>query len=105
MATVEHKFHRLFFSPANQELNDFMDEIQKLAENGLPVAAQAINEQLIYAKKLPHKKKLIKQPNSENDTYEAFVSFLEKDLELYGWEDPDEMKRKHFDATSHKTKS
>ena len=50
MATAKHKFQRLVFSPANQKLTDFLDELQKLAKDAFGVAAQAIIEQFIYAK-------------------------------------------------------
>ena len=49
-ATAKHKFQRLVFNPANQKLIDFLDELQKLAKDAFGVAAQAIIEQLIYAK-------------------------------------------------------
>ena len=57
MATAKHKFQRLFFSPANQKLIDFLDELQKLAKDAFGVAALAIIEQFIYAKMPPHLKK------------------------------------------------
>ena len=57
MATVKQKFQRLVFNPANQILFDFLDEIQKLAKDAFGVAAQAIIEQLLYAKMPPHLKK------------------------------------------------
>ena len=44
MATAKHKFQRLVFKPANQELIDFLDELQKLAKDAFGVAAQAIIE-------------------------------------------------------------
>ena len=50
MATAKHKFQQLVFNPANQKLNDFLDELQKLAKDAFGVAAQAIIEQFIYAK-------------------------------------------------------
>ena len=56
MATMKHKFRCSFFSPANLELGDFLDEIQKLAKDRFRVAAQAIIEQLFYAKKPTHLK-------------------------------------------------
>ena len=33
MATAKHKFQRVDFNPANQKLIDFLDELQKLAED------------------------------------------------------------------------
>ena len=59
MATANHKFQQLVFNPANQNLIDFLDELQKLAKNAFGVDAQAIIEQFIYAKMPPHLKKSI----------------------------------------------
>ena len=47
MDTAKRKFQRLVFNPANQKLNDFLDELQKLAKGAFGVAAQAIIEKLI----------------------------------------------------------
>ena len=91
MATAKHKFQRLVFSPTNQKLIDFLDELQKLAKDAFGVAAQAIIEQFIYAKMPPHLKKSIDQAHLENGTYEQIVSHLERELELNGLEAPDEM--------------
>ena len=49
----------MVFNPANQKLNDFLDELQKLAKDAFGVAAQTIIEQFIYAKMPPHLKKSI----------------------------------------------
>ena len=45
MGTAKHKFQRLVFNPANQKLNDFLNELQRLAKDALGVATQAIIEQ------------------------------------------------------------
>ena len=91
MATVKHKFQRLVFNPANQKLNDFLDELQKLAKDAFGVAAQAIIEEFIYAKMPPHLNKSINQAHLENGTYKKIVSHLERELELNGLEALDEM--------------
>ena len=78
MATAKHKFQRLVFNPANQKLFDFLDELQKLAKDAIGVAAQAIIEQLIYAKLPPNLKKTINQAHLENGTYEQIVSHLQR---------------------------
>ena len=91
MATAKHKLQRLDFNPANQNLIDFLDELQKLAKDAFGVAAQAIIEQFIYAKMPPHLMKTINQAHLENGTYEQIVSHLKKELELNGLEAPDEM--------------
>ena len=89
--TTKHKFQRLVFYPANQKLIDFLDELQKMANDAFGVAAQAIIQQFIYAKMPPHLKKSINQAHLENGTYEQIVSHLETELELKGLEAPDEM--------------
>ena len=91
MATAKDKFQRLVFNPTNQKLIDFLDELQKLAKDAFSVAAQAINEQFIYATMPPHLKTSINQAHLENGSYEQIVSHLERELELNGLEAPDEM--------------
>ena len=91
MATAKHKFQKLVFNPANQKLVDFLDELQELAKNAFGIAAHAIIEQFIYAKKPPHLKKSQNQAQLENGTYEQIVTHLERELELNGLEAPDEL--------------
>ena len=91
IATAKHKFQQLVFNPAIQKLIDFLDELQKLAKDAFRVAAQAIIDQLIYAKMPPHLKKSINQVYLENGTYEQIVSHLGREIELNGLEAPDEM--------------
>ena len=59
MVTAKHKFQKLVFNPANQKLVDFLDELQKLANDAFGIAADSIIEQFIYAKMPPHLKKSI----------------------------------------------
>ena len=59
MATAKHKFQKLVFNPANQKLVDFLDDLQKLAKDAFGIAAHAIIEQFIYAKRPPHLKNSI----------------------------------------------
>ena len=91
MTTAKHKFQKLVFNPANQKLVDFLDELQKLAKDAFGKAAHAIIEQFIYAKRQPHLKKSINQAHLENCTYEQIVTHLERELELTGLKDPDEL--------------
>ena len=93
MATAKHKFQRLLFSLASQNIIEFLDELQKLARNAFGVAHQAIIEQFIYAKMPPHPKKSNNQAHLESGTYEQIVSHLEKELELNGLEVPDELQK------------
>ena len=91
MATAKRKLQRLVFNRANQSLIDFLDELQKLANDAFGVDAQAIIEQFMFAKLPPHLNKSINQVHLENRTYEKIVSHLERELELNGLEAPDEM--------------
>ena len=91
MATTKHKFQKLVFNPANQNLVDFLDELKKLAKNAFGIAAHAIIEQFIYAKMPPHLKKSINQAHLENGTYEKIVTHLEREIELNGLEALDEI--------------
>ena len=50
MAMAKHKLQRLEFSPAKQEIFEFLDELQKLARDAFGVAAQPIIEQFNFAK-------------------------------------------------------
>ena len=77
MATAKQKFQRLVFNPMKQKLIDFLDELQKLAENAIRFAAQAIIEQFIDAKMSPRLQKRINQAHSGNGTYEQIVSHSE----------------------------
>ena len=94
MAAAKHKFQQLVFNPANQKLVDFLDEFQKLAKDAFGVATQAIIEQCLYAKMIPHLKKSINQAHLENGTNEQIVTQIEKELELNSLEYPDEIRMK-----------
>ena len=89
MATAKHKLQKLVFNPEKQNLVDFLDELQKLAKDAFGVAAHAIIEQFIYAKRPPHLKKSINQAHLENGMYEQIVTHLEREIELNGLEAPD----------------
>ena len=90
MAAGKHKFQQLIFNPANQNLIDFLEELQKLAKDAFGVPAQAIIDQFIYAKMPPHLKKSINQAHLESGTYEQIVTHIERELELNILEYPDE---------------
>ena len=91
VVTAKHKFQRFVFNSANQKLIDFLDELQNLAKDAFGFATQAIFEQILSAKMLPHLKKSINQANLENATIEQIMSILEKELELNGLEAPDQL--------------
>ena len=74
MATAKYNFQKLVFNPANQNLVDFLDELQKLAKDAFGIAAHTIIEQFIYAKMPPHLKKSRNQAHLENGTCEQIVA-------------------------------
>ena len=100
MVTAKHKFQKLIFNPANHKLVGFLDELHNFAKEAFGIAAQAIIEQFIYCEVPPHLKKSINQTHLENCTYEQFVTYLEKKLELNGLEAPGEQQIK---TVSHNT--
>ena len=57
MAAAKPKFQKIVCNPANQKLEDFLDGLQKLAEDAFWIAAHVIIEQFIYAKMPPHRNK------------------------------------------------
>ena len=72
-----------------------------MAKDAFGVAAQAIIEQFIYAKMLPHLKKSINRAHLENGTYEQIVTHLERELELNSLDYPDETQ---MNTLTHKQK-
>ena len=100
MATAKHKLQKVLFNPTNQNLVDFLDELQKLAKDAFGIAAHAINEEFVYAKTPPHLKKSKNQAHLENGTYDQIVTHLETELELNGLEALDELQIK---TVGHKT--
>ena len=100
MATAIHKFQKLVFNRANEKLVDFLDELQKLAQDAFGIAAHAIIEQFIYAKMPTHLRKSINQAHLENGIYEQIVTHLERELGLNGLEAPDELQ---INTVSHNT--
>ena len=44
---AKHKFQKLVSNPANQKLVEFLDELQKMAEDAFEIAAHSIFEQFI----------------------------------------------------------
>ena len=91
MAAAKHKLQGVVFNPANENLINFLEELQKLPNDAFGVAAQVIIEKFIYAKLPPDLKKSINQGQLENDTNEQIVSRLESELELNSLQAPGEV--------------
>ena len=90
IATAKHKLQKIAFSPPDHELVDFLEELHRLAKNAFGIAAHDINEQFIYANTQPHLNKLINQAHLENPTFVEILTLLERVIELYPLESPDE---------------
>ena len=52
-ASAKHRFNRLFFDPENQNLPDFLEELQESAEKAFGDNAHQMIENLLYAKMPP----------------------------------------------------
>ena len=85
MATAKHKFQRTVFNPENQKLTDFLDGLQKLAQESFGVATQTVLEQFIKAKMPPHLKKSKNQAPLENGICEQIASHLDRSWDRMVW--------------------
>ena len=92
MTTAKNKFPEFVLNPANQNLVDFLDELQKLAKDAFGVAAHAIIEQVIYAEMPTLLKKSFNQAHLlENGTYQDIDTRLGTELGFNGLEVSDEL--------------
>ena len=80
MATAKHTFQKFVFNPANQWFEDFLNEVQKLANDAFGIAAHAIIEQFIHAKMPGDLNKSIYQAHLENGTYGTQIIVLHGSL-------------------------
>ena len=85
-ATAKHKWHRLVLDPNTAKISDFLEELNEGAEN-----AQAMNNSLLCSKFPPKLKRPVNMARLENATYEEIVFHLEKELDLNGLEDGDDI--------------
>ena len=90
-ATAKHKWHRLVFDTNTMKLPDFLEELNQGAEKAFGENAQAMIDSLLYAKLPPKLKRSVNMARLENATYEEIVSHLERELELNGFEDWDDI--------------
>ena len=90
-ATAKHKWHRLVFDPNTMKLPDFLEELNQGPEKVFGENSQAMIDSLLYAK-LPQKlKRSVNMARLENATYEEIVTHLERELELNGLEEGDDI--------------
>ena len=90
-ATAKHKWHKLVFDPNTMKLPDFLEELNQGAEKAFGEHAQAMIDSLFYAKLPPKLKRSVNMARLENATYEEIVTHLERELELNGLEEGDDI--------------
>ena len=90
-ATAKHKWHRLVFDPNTMKLPDFLEELNQGAEKAFGEDAQAMIDSLLYAKLPPKLKRSVNMARLENAIYEEVVTHLERELELNGLEQGDDI--------------
>ena len=93
LATVKHKFQISVFNPSNQKLVEILEELQlqRRAKNAFGLAAHAITDNFMYAKVPQHLKESVNQVHLKNSTYQLTVTQNERQLELIGLKDRDEL--------------
>ena len=90
-ATAKHKCHRLVNDPSTMKLPDFLKEHNQGAEKVFGENGQAIIDRLLYAKLPPKLKRSVNMARLENATYQEIVNHLERELELNGLEEGDDI--------------
>ena len=90
-ATAKHKWHQLVFDPSTMKLPDFLEELNQGAVKAFGENAQAMIYSLLYAKLPPKLKRSVNMARLENATYEEIVTHLERELELNGLEEKDDI--------------
>ena len=90
-ATTKHKWHRLVFDRNTMKLPDFLEELNQGAEKAFGENAQAMIDSLLYAKLPPKLKRSVNMARLENATYEELVAHLEREFELNGLEEGDDI--------------
>ena len=90
-ATAKHKWHKFVFDPNTMKLPDFLEELNQGAEKAFGEHAQAMIDSLLYAKLPPKLKRSVNMARLENATYEEIVTHLERELELNGLEEGDDI--------------
>ena len=74
------------------KLPDFLEELNQGDEKPLGENALAMIDSLLYAKLSPKLKRSVNMARLENATYEEIVTHLEKELELTGLEEGDDIR-------------
>ena len=89
--TAKHKWHKLVIDPNTMKLPDFLEELNQGPEKAFGEHAQAMIDSLLYAKLPPKLKRYVNMARLEDATYEEIVTHLERELELNGLEEGDDI--------------
>ena len=90
-AAGKHKYQKVVFIQANQKLVYLLKELHWLAWNAFGKVAHAIIEQFKNAKMSTHSDNFLNRANLENGTYEQTLTDLDEEIELNGFEAPNEL--------------
>ena len=90
-ATAKHKWHKLVSDPNTMKLPDLLEELNQGAVKAFGEHAQAMIDSLFYAELPPKLKRSVNRARLENATYEEIVTHLERELELNGLEEGDDI--------------
>ena len=88
------------FNLSEQTLPDFLEDLHQTAERAFGEHAQSMIENLLYAKMPPSLKKSINQAYLENGTYDQIIKHIEREMELNGIEQSDDLPVTTMTATS-----
>ena len=90
-ATAKHKWHRLVFDSNTKKQPDFLKELNQGAKKAFGENAKALIDSLLYAKFSSKLKRSVNMAQLENATYEEIAAHLERELEMNGREEGDEI--------------
>ena len=91
MAKARCEWDSLKFDPTTQKLHEFLDVLQKTANEAFGSEAQQFIDKTIYAKMPDHVKKILNRAYLEDKPYNDIVLHLEREMRLNGLGAPDEV--------------
>ena len=91
MAKTRCEWDALKFDPSTQKLHEFLDVLQKAANEAFGSEAQHFLDKEIYAKMPDHVKKVLYKAYLEDKPYNDIILHLEREMRLNGLGAPDEV--------------
>ena len=91
MAEAKSEWDALEFDPSTQKLHEFLDILQKTAEEAFGTESLQFIEMTIYAKMPNHVKKRINRAYLEDKSYNDMVLHLDREMRLDSLGTPDEV--------------